>query len=100
MADPTLIIVWLFSWVAFSVMTARLVMCKLRGRKFITGDFLTMGAMFCVLTRLSLIHVVLIWQSNNMPAKFRATHNFTPDEIYRREVGSKLTLVNRTFYNS
>jgi hypothetical protein len=81
-------------------MCIRLILVKLNKKPFSTGDYLTMGAVFCALARLSLIHVVLIWGSNNMTAKFRAAHHFTPQDIYRREIGGKLTIVNRLFYNS
>jgi hypothetical protein len=100
MVDPTLIIVWVFTWIAIVVMSLRLILVKINKKPFSNGDYLTMGAIFCALTRLSLIHVVLIWGSNNMTAKFRATHHFTPQELYRREVGGKLTIVNRLFYNT
>ena len=100
MEDPTLLIVWLFTWIAVAVMATRLLLTKLDKRRFSVGDYLTVGAIFCAITRLALIHVVLIWGSNNMTAQFRATHHFAKEEIYRREIGSKLTLSNRVFYNS
>jgi hypothetical protein len=100
MTDQTLLIVWVCTWVAIAVMSLRLLLVKLNKKAFSTGDYLTMGAIFCALARLSLIHVVLIWGSNNMTSKFRASHQFTRQEIYQREVGGKLTIVNRLFYNS
>lgn len=98
MENPTLLIMWLFSCIALAVMTLRLVMSKTYGPKFIAGDYLTMGAMFCASLRVGLIHVVLVYETNNMDPHFRHTHNFSPEEIYRRETGSRLALVNRTFY--
>jgi uncharacterized protein Usg len=100
MADPTLIIVWVFTWIAVTVMSLRILLVKINKKPFSIGDYLTMGAIFCALTRLSLIHVVLIWGSNNVTPKFRAMHHFTPQEIYQREIGGKFTIVNRLFYNS
>lgn len=96
----TLIIVWVFSWAAITIMAVRLLWQRIQRRKFSLGDYLTMGAIFCAVARLALIHVVLIWGSNNLTKAFRATHHFNSTELYQREVGSKLTLVNRIFYNS
>ncbi len=96
----TIVIVWVFSWVAITIMGIRLLWQRLQTRKFFMGDYLTMAAIFCALARVGIIHVVLIWGSNNVTAAFRASHHFTATEIYHREVGGKLTLVNRIFYNS
>lgn len=98
--EITIIIVWVFSWVAITIMAIRLLWQRIQSRRFFPGDYLTMAAIFCAVARLGIIHVVLIWGSNNVTAAFRASHQFTPTEIYQREVGSKLTLVNRTFYNT
>lgn len=100
MKDPTILIVWLFSWLALAIMATRLALRKLRRQAFVLGDYFTMAAVFCALARLGLVHVVITWGTNNVTAKFRATHHWAPGEIYRREVGSKLALVNRVFYNS
>lgn len=67
--------------------------------KFVPLDYFTMAAIFCALARLAIIHVVLIWGSNNMPKAFRKSHHFSSTELYQCEVGSKLTLVNRIFNN-
>ncbi|KAJ4861969.1 hypothetical protein T069G_02923 [Trichoderma breve] len=59
-----------------------------------------MAAAACALIRLGMIHVVLTWGTNNMTAAQRQDHHFTPKEIYQREIGSKLSIANRVFYNS
>lgn len=100
MTDPTLLIHWLFSGLAFAVMLARLVWRKVAKQPFNMGDYLTMAACICLVARVGLIHVVLTWKTNNMSAALRKTYVFTEDDIYRRTVGSKLSLVNRVFYNS
>lgn len=100
MDDPTLLIHWLFSCLALLVMVVRLIWRKVAKQPFNLGDYLTMAACLCALTRLGLIHVVLVWGTNNVSATLRATHTFTSTEIYQREIGSKLSIVNRVFYNS
>lgn len=99
-AKETLIIMWVFTWLAVALMALRLVMRKVRGQNFDASDKLTMLCMFFLVGRCAMIHVVLIWGSNNVTQAFRKHHVFGAQEIYQREVGSKLTLVNRTFYNS
>ena len=96
----TLVIMWVFTWLAMALMALRLVMRKVRGQKFDPSDKITMLCMFFLIGRCAMIHVVLIWGSNNVTKTFRESHVFGAREIYEREVGSKLTLVNRTFYNS
>ncbi|KAJ5280480.1 hypothetical protein N7478_005852 [Penicillium angulare] len=97
---PTVIIHWVFTWVAIGLITLRLLLRKLKGFKFVLGDYFAMGAIVCALARLALVHVILIWGTNNMTESFRNSHNFTPEEIRRREIASKFVLANRVFYNS
>ena len=96
----TMVIMWTFTWFAMLIMALRLTMRKVRGQMFDNSDILTMLCMFFLVARCGTIHVVLFWGSNNIDEAFRAQHVFTATEIYQREIGSKLTLVNRTFYNS
>ncbi|KZL63735.1 pth11-like integral membrane protein [Colletotrichum incanum] len=100
MDDPTLLIHWLFSCLALSIMVARLVWKKVAKQDLNLGDWFTVAAIICALTRLGLIHVVLTWGTNNVSAAYRKNHTFTDEEIYRREIGSKLSIANRVFYNS
>ncbi|CAP91563.1 Pc13g04940 [Penicillium rubens Wisconsin 54-1255] len=64
--DSTLIILWVFTWVAIGLIVLRLLLRKLKGRQFILGDYFAMGAILCALVRLALVHVILIWGTNNM----------------------------------
>jgi hypothetical protein len=96
----TLVLLWVFTWLAMALMVSRLAMRKLRGQALQPGDKITVVCMVCLLARLAFIHVVLVWGSNNVSEGFRAKHTFTQTEIYQREIGSKLTLVSRTFYNT
>ncbi|GFF28960.1 hypothetical protein IFM61606_10264, partial [Aspergillus udagawae] len=98
--DSTLIILWVFTWVTIGLISSRLLVRKLKRSHFVLGDYFSMGAIFCALLRLALVHVILIWGTNNMAATFRHTHHFTPEEIRRREIASKFVLANRVVYNS
>jgi NhaP-type Na+/H+ or K+/H+ antiporter len=100
MDNPTLTIHWLFSAISLLIMGLRLTWRKVARQDFNLGDYVTMAAIVCCVTRAGLIHVVLTWGTSNIPAAVRASHTFTEEEIYQREVGSKLSIVNRFFYNS
>jgi phosphatidylserine synthase len=96
----TLVLLWVFTWLAMILMVARLVMRKIRHQNFDISDKITVVCMVCLLARLAFIHVVLLWGSNNLPEAFRMRHKFSKTEIYQREIGSKLTIISRTFYNT
>ncbi|OJD29710.1 pth11-type gpcr protein [Diplodia corticola] len=100
MDDPTLLILWLLTWLAVTIMVSRLLLRKVRGQDYSAGDYLTMAAIFCAFVRLALIHVVLVWGTNNMSPQLRDKTHWTPEKVYRREIGSKFAVVNRVFYNS
>lgn len=100
MNNSTLAIHWLFSAISLLIMGLRLAWKKVARQDFNLGDYVTMGAIVCCLSRAGLIHVVLAWGTSNIPAAVRASHTFTKEEIYQREVGSKLSIVNRFCYNS
>ncbi|KAK5787868.1 hypothetical protein VI817_010365 [Penicillium citrinum] len=95
--DSTIILLWVFTWIAISLIVSRLVLRKWKGFHFNLGDYFSMGAILCALVRLALVHVILIWGTNNMTRKFRDTHTFTLEEIHRREIASKFVLANRVF---
>lgn len=117
----TLILVGVLGFFAIFLMGVRLVLRKRRGQPFnlseyvsayhdyLVGDYaehigntsyFTMVAIFCLVGRSVFTTIVLLWENNNISASLRASHVFTDDEIYRRTVGSKLTLVNRAVYNT
>ncbi|CAG8040586.1 unnamed protein product [Penicillium salamii] len=98
--DSTLILLWVFTWVTIGLIAFRLLLRKIKGLNFVWGDYFSMAAILCALVRLALVHVVLLWGTNNMPAALRETMKFTAQEIHRRETASKFVLANRVFYNS
>ncbi len=99
-AQTTLIMTWIFTWLAEILMAARLLLRKVRRQNLDFSDKLTMMAMACLIIRLALAHVVIIWGTNNLSPAFRASHVFTAQDIYQREIGSKLTLAVRCVYNT
>lgn len=89
-----------FGFCSISIMLLRLVLRKVRGQPFNFSDYLTVAAVLCVASRTGFITMVVLWGNNNLTAKDRASTELTATEIYHREVGSKLTLVDRSVYNT
>jgi hypothetical protein len=103
MADDmqvTIVITWLFTWLGEALMALRLIMRKARKQRFDVSDYFTIAAMAFLIMRLAMVHVVLIWGTNNISAAYRDSHVFTDLEILHRQIGSKLTLAVRAVYNT
>ncbi|KAE8147586.1 hypothetical protein BDV25DRAFT_30307 [Aspergillus avenaceus] len=100
MANATIVALWVLTWCTVGLISLRLILRKVRGKALVLGDYLSLCAILCALIRLALVHVIVIWGTNNMPQIVRQTHHFTSQEIYQREIASKFTLVNRVFYNT
>ncbi|KAL9945169.1 hypothetical protein ACHAQF_006720 [Verticillium nonalfalfae] len=81
-------------------MVVRLIWRKVAKQAFNLGDYLTMAACVFVVARMGIIHMVLTWKTNNMPAAYRENHVFTPEEIHHREIGSKLSIAGRVVYST
>jgi len=96
----TIIMVWVFGFAGTVIMLSRLVLRRYRSQEFNLSDYLTIAAIVLLAGRSGLTTVVELWGNNNLTAAYRATNTFTNTEIYQREIGSKLTLVNRIIYNT
>ncbi|CZR70237.1 uncharacterized protein PAC_20138 [Phialocephala subalpina] len=96
----TIIMVTVFGFCGAFLMLSRLAMRKVRRQKFNLSDYLTMVALACLASRTGFTTVVVLWGNNNLTDTYRAWNEFTALEIHQREVGSKLTLVNRINYNT
>lgn len=96
--ESELIILWFLTGAAVAIMILRLVLRTYRKQRLELGDYFTIAAIISVLLRGAVIHVALVWGTNSITSAARTKINFTPQEIYRREIGSKLTIVNRVFY--
>ncbi|PNS14926.1 hypothetical protein CAC42_2155 [Sphaceloma murrayae] len=91
--NPTL----LFSWwcTIFSVVIILLRICgrKIRVNAFFAEDKVILLSIIPLLIRMGLIHVVLLFGTNNVD-----TAGLTPLQIQKREHGSRLVLAARIFY--
>lgn len=64
-----------------------------RTKRYFTEDKVMMIAVVPLLVRMTLVHLVLIWGTNN--AK---TEGLSETDIRDREIGSRLVLAARIFY--
>jgi hypothetical protein len=96
--DEELLILWFLTGAAVAIMILRLVLRRYRKQSLELGDYFTIAAIISLLLRGAVIHVALVWGTNSITAAVRAQLQFTPEEIYRLEIGSKLTIVDRVFY--
>lgn len=65
----------------------------LRTQRFFTEDKVMMIAVVPLITRMTLVHFVLVWGTNNVKAD-----GLSETDIRDREIGSQLVLAARIFY--
>ncbi|KAE8368942.1 hypothetical protein BDV27DRAFT_27830 [Aspergillus caelatus] len=95
-STAAIVLVGVFGALSEALMLLRLVMRRCRGQHLILSDYLTIACIGLVLARSAFATVILVWGNNHMD---RSVTDISSTEIYRRQVGSKLTLVNRLVYN-
>jgi nitrate reductase gamma subunit len=98
--EKTIVMMGVFGFLGTFIMLLRLIMRKVRLQKFNKSDYLTMAAIVCLMARTAFTTVVVLWGNNNITKEYRATHLFNATDVYQREIGSKLTIVNRIGYNT
>jgi len=96
--ETELIILWFLTGGAVAIMLLRLGLKQYTHQRFELGEYFTIAAIVSILLRGAVIHVALVWGTNSISAAALAKVKLTPEYIYRHEIGSKLTIVNRVFY--
>lgn len=91
-----LFVMWLLTGLSILIMMLRLALRWRRLHTFELGDYLTMAAILAALVRTSSENVAIVYGTNQDAIKKH--HPLTAQDIYHREIGSKLTIVNRVFY--
>ncbi|OBT71216.1 hypothetical protein VF21_09879 [Pseudogymnoascus sp. 05NY08] len=87
-----ILVLWILTGLAVAMMLLRLGLKQYRSQRFSLGDYITTAAIVSILLRGAVIHVALLWGTNNITVAVRKTMTFTPEVIYRREIGSQLTI--------
>jgi len=90
--NPTLLFSWWCTGVALVVILIRLAGRLVRNNRLFREDRIMALSIIPLMVRMGLVHVVLIWGTNN------ATGNFSAQEIRNRAIGSRLVLASRIFY--
>jgi hypothetical protein len=91
--NPTLLVCWWCTAASLVIIGVRIVGRYCRTNRFFTEDKVMMVAVVPLIARMTLVHLVLIWGTNN--AK---TDGLSEIDIRDREIGSRLVLVARIFY--
>ncbi|KAF2721686.1 hypothetical protein K431DRAFT_202406, partial [Polychaeton citri CBS 116435] len=93
--NPTLLYTWWCTCFAAVIIVTRLIGRKVRSNVLFREDWVMMASMIPLFIRLGLIHVVLLYGTNNVQI---VGETFTEDDIRHREYGSQLVLAARIFY--
>ncbi|RDL31036.1 uncharacterized protein BP5553_09825 [Venustampulla echinocandica] len=96
--NTELAVLWFLTGTGVAIMLLRLALRKYQQQGLVAGDYLTMAAIVTILLRGSVIHVAMVWGTNHISAAARKTMVFTPEVLYRRRIGSELTMINRALY--
>ncbi|OGM48584.1 putative integral membrane protein [Aspergillus bombycis] len=91
--NPTLLVSWWATGFSLAIIVVRVCGRYVRIERFFREDKVMMLAIIPLLIRMALVHVILIWGTNNTK-----TGGLTAEEIQHRIVGSKLVLVSRICY--
>lgn len=92
--NPTLLYSWWSTIFAVVIIATRLTGRYIRNERLFREDKIMAASLLPLLARMALVHVVLIWGTNNAD-----TSDLTdPLKIYHREIGAKLVIAARIFY--
>lgn len=94
-AHLVLLISWCLSILSLVIITIRVCGRYIRIRQLFPEDKVMMASMAPLMIRMALVHVVLVWGTNNVQ---NTTIGMSSDEISHREIGSRLVLGARIFY--
>jgi len=90
--NPTLLFSWWCTGAALVVILIRLAGRLVRNNRLFREDRIMALSIIPLMVRMGLVHVVLLWGTNN------ATGDFDAQEIRQRAIGSRLVLASRIFY--
>ena len=91
--NPTLLVSWWCTGFALAAILVRVCGRYVRTEKLFPEDKIACLSIIPLMGRMALVHVILIWGTNNT-----TTQGMTPLEIRHREIGSKLILAERILY--
>lgn len=89
----TLLVSWWCTGFALAIILVRLSGRYVRTEKLFREDKIMAWSIIPLLARMGIVHMVLLWGTNNA-----ITTGLTHGQIQHREIGSRLVLVSRIFY--
>ena len=95
--NPTLLVSWWATGFALFIILVRVVGRAVRTERLFADDWTMLLSVIPLLIRMGLIHVILLFGTNNAFPQDDA-HLFDAEEIRLREIGSRLVLPARIFY--
>lgn len=90
---PTLLVCWWCTASSLVIISIRMAGRYRRTKRFFTEDKFMMVAVIPLIARMTLVHLVLIWGTNNTK-----TDGLSEMDIRDREIGSRLVVAARVFY--
>lgn len=90
---PTLLVSWWCTGFAVALILVRIAGRYVRTERLFREDQIMALSLIPLLARMGLVHLVLLWGTNNT-----TTEGMTARDIYYREIGSRLVLVSRIMY--
>ncbi|KAF1967069.1 hypothetical protein BU23DRAFT_302834 [Bimuria novae-zelandiae CBS 107.79] len=92
--NPTLLYSWWCTIFCAVIICTRLTGRYIRNERLFREDKIMAGSLLPLVARMALIHVVLIWGTNNADTSALSD----PLKIHHREIGAKLVIAGRIFY--
>ncbi|KAJ4359472.1 uncharacterized protein N0V89_000026 [Didymosphaeria variabile] len=92
--NPTLLYSWWCTIFSIVIIGFRLTGRYIRNERLFREDKIMAGSIIPLLARMALIHVVLLWGTNNA----NTSQLTDPLKIHHREIGAKLVIAARIFY--
>lgn len=91
--NPTLLVSWWCTGFALAIIVVRLAGRYTRTEKLFREDKIMALSIIPLLARMGLVHMVLLWGTNNA-----ITTGLTQLDIEHREIGSRVVLASRIMY--
>jgi len=92
---PTLLYSWWCTGFSMVIILTRVLGRKVRSDVLFREDWIMLLALLPLFARMALIHVVLLYGTNNIQT---VGHQFTATDLYHRSIGARLVLAARISY--
>ncbi len=91
--NPTLLVSWWCTGFALAVILVRVCGRYVRTETLFREDKIMAASIIPLIVRMALVHVILIWGTNNT-----ASDALSATDVHHRQIGSRLVLASRVFY--